>query len=302
MKNKFHLETVQEKSYLNDSIFHHKTFIKNENVHGYGTSTNKSISILKSINEAVERYYFKEVYSKLGHETSNGLSCNSNEERAIDSAKFELIERHLLLTHWFQKISPYWLSTEQVLDFLGSGESCSVLKIAELYSYNLKVGIIGIVNNVHVVIAAVKKNNITGYAIATSADINVSIAVSKCLEDSIRVMDLIEGRLDQKQDIFKILTEVEVVRPADHLEFYLDPKNWTAHDWFFKSADTVRKYIVEDISTSTIYDTSIPAYHVYIACAKSEELQKLFFGRTQVEFLTKNNKENFKNKCIHPLA
>lgn len=301
MKN-IRLETVQEKSYLSDIIFHHKTIIKDENVHGYGTSINKNISVLKSINEAIERYYFKKVYSALGHKTSNGLSCNSSELIAIDSAKSELIERHLLLTHWIQKISPHWISSEQVLSHLGSDERRLLLALATQRFYDLRLGVIGIVNDIYVVIAAVRKTNITGYAIATSADRSLSIAISKCLDDSVRVMDLIESRIDLNQNIYTKLTEDEVLKPADHLEFYLNPESWVDHSWFFGTTDTVRKYIINNITTSAIHDSSIPGHYLYVAAARCEEMQELFFGKTVYDHLNKYNKENFKNKCIHPLA
>lgn len=301
MKN-IQLETVQEKSYLGDFVFHHKTTILEENVHGYGTSINKSISVLKSINEAIERYYFKNFYSKLGHKTSNGLSCNSNELIAIESAKAELIERHLLLSHWIQKISPSWILSDQVLNHLRNDERSLYLMITKQNFYDIKFGILGVVNDIYVVVSAVRKTNVTGYAVATSADRNLSIAISKCLDDAVRVIDLIESRVCLKQDIYIRLTEEEVVRPADHLEFYLDPENWESHTWFFEATDFVRKYTINNITTSTLHDSSIPQYNVFVASAKCDEMQELFFGKTEVVNLNKYNRENLKNKCIHPLA
>jgi YcaO cyclodehydratase, ATP-ad Mg2+-binding len=296
------LATFREKSYLSDKIYHHKSNLLNTAISGYGSSFNLEVSIIKSINECVERFYFKNYFISRGHITSNGLAASSSKSMSTNSASCELLERHILLTHWFQKITPYWLKRSDYDCYINSTDHVFCLNQAYQKGYVFHFGILGIINNVYVAVSAVKKNNDTGYAISTAADTNLAVSVVKCFEDAIRVIDLLESRIHFKTPLFEIISEDQIKKPTDHLEYYLNPDNWKSQDWFFENNENIREYKAVNLSIDTIVDTEICGYPIFISCAKNNLLQKLFFGKTDFEKLSDSNKLEIKNLCPHPLA
>ena len=295
------MKTTQEHSFISADIHHHKSEITSLGITGYGTSTTKELSILKSISECVERYYFKTYFSKRGHTTSNGLACGSSASAAMESASLELIERHILISHWHSMIAPHWIEKSKYESILNSNE-LSLINIIHNLGYKIKFGILGLVNSKFICIAAIKKTNCTGYAIATSASSELFISLSKCLEDSLRVVDLIESRTHAELPFYKQIIEDDVKYPKDHLEFYLNPDNWKTHEWFFNSNPDIRSYAINNIRTEYIKDNLFTGLPLFIGSAKSIDIQNMYFGKMIPSILTGTNLLTLKNICLHPLA
>ena len=219
----------------------------------------------------------------------------------MESASLELAERHILISHWHSKIAPHWIENSMYESILNPHE-LTLVSIFQDLGYKIKFGILGLVNSKYVCTAAIKKTNCTGYAIATSASSELSTSLSKCLEDSLRIVDLIEGRTYSNLPLYKHILEDDVKYPKDHLEYYLNPNNWEQHDWFFQSNPDIRSYALNDLTTEYIKDEILSELPLFIGAAKSVSCQNMYFGKLRPSVLTNTNLSNLKNTCLHPLA
>ena len=79
---------------LQSDIYYFKS--KLNGISGYGLDSDQNTAILKSVSELAERRSFIKCYSHF--QTTNGIAVHSDVNEAKKAAKFELIERDVILT------------------------------------------------------------------------------------------------------------------------------------------------------------------------------------------------------------
>ena len=77
--------------------FKSKIKISNNEYEGIGISDDPEAALIKSIAEAIERSVALKFF-----DTSNGCAVGASQEKTMASAKYELVERHLFLSHFYE--------------------------------------------------------------------------------------------------------------------------------------------------------------------------------------------------------
>ncbi len=273
---------------------------------GHGTDSNKNTALTKSLHEYIERLYFNEYFhTKVSQSeplTSNGFACHLTNEMAVKSAECELFERDILISHWIEKIPSYWLFNSDLNKYTSKEIVNTLEKLLKL-GFDFQIGIMAEVNKNIVMVGKIKLTNpLCGYVIVSACDESIQKTIPKIVNDFIRVADLLLGRLKNNLNLFKKLDESQVVRPEDHLEFYLNPTNWENNSWFLESANEIKSYQFNSSEFRSQKSSKILSWTHYIVQSQNNQLQQLFFGKTN------ENKINFKriqkilNWGLHPLA
>ena len=296
------LEIKEELHSFNVGISHYKVCSIDAIARGHGSDFNRELALKKALHEYVERYYFRQHLVNTGFKTTNGIAAHSSKEKSKSSAINEILERHVFISHWLQAISPSWLDDKNELEQLLTRDFLEVLKQMQEQNYLIRFGILAKVNNLFVVIGIVKKNKETGYVVACSTDKNLSVAIEKCLIDSIRAADLIESRLKNNLNLFNYIKSSEVKNPEEHLEYYLNEENWIGLEWFFDKSNDIREYNIPNIETISWVESNILPWDVHLSVAISSQLQNLYFGETKIENIHISNLNYVKNFKLHPFA
>ena len=300
------LNIIEEINISNTGYFHFKVTDQRNEHTGHGTSSDRNVTLLKASHEFAERKVFKLFEgtdsNKCVGRTSSGFACHFSFKEASVAAENELFERHVLLSHWFEKVRPKWLTIEELPE---SAPTLNMLPIVSLIRlrFELKFGILGLINEKIVVVGAIWfQDGRTGPAIATACDNSFVDGVNKVLSDLIRVADMLLSRKVHNQPLYIEIKEDQIIRPQDHLEFYLNPNSWNGNEWFFESSDEIKSYE----TTATVFQelpscSDLSWSHVVVK-AFNPELQHLFFGITTPSKIASNPIGAFLNLKPHPLA
>jgi hypothetical protein len=297
---------IEENSLSDTGFFHFQVRDSLLTTSGYGTDSNKKVALAKACHEYAERKAFK-IYNsetnldKIGI-TSNGFACHYSHENACLSAENELFERDILIAHWIEKVKPLWLSDQELIKQTNSKTHLLTTKLKQ-QGFNFRVGILAFVNNRAVSIGTITlQNGEIGHAVATACANTLSESIVKIFADLVRVADLILGRKKQCLPLYHNIAELDLQKPQDHLEYYLNPTSWMGLDWFFESSDDIRSYNTQPTIFYPQLTCSDLNWHHTVIRAVNNSLQGLFFGPTLISKINGDRISTIQNSKPHPLA
>ena len=274
-------------------------------ISGFGSDENEEVALAKAISEYYERLVFKRISSRISS-TSNGYACHPDFHMCRKKALCEIIERDSVLTGWINFTAPYWLTVEDLANLQLSNLAVHD-QLLRRFDFEVKYAINSVTSGVYTIIASLKSLvGDFGFVITSSASSDIRQAVLSNVLDVRRSANLIHNRRVNKQPIFKNLVAENVACPADHLEFYLNPKNAKGTEWFFDGAPDAPIYSFIRFEIEELEIGVATPWKLNVLRAMSSELQDYFVGRTTKEKINKIRNPFLKgpnfNQQLHPLA
>jgi len=267
---------------------------------GFASDINAEVALTKAYAEFVER----KIFLKTIERTSSGFAAHASKEQAYISAQHELIERDSFLISWIINHHPYWL-TEVELTQINSVDTKQIKEALGLHNMDYKIGIVAKTGDVLTAIGLLHScDNSFGFAIDCKSGNDFNFLLTNLLQSICYYATMIINR--KKQDkIYNLLTEENVKKVEDHLEFYLNPKNIN-HAFFNGSKDILILPEIESIESKE-FDNLDSAICLSVVQCFSKFSQNYFVGKTtddNINFqrLKKvTSQEIIINKNLHPL-
>lgn len=250
--------------------------------YGYGEAETKLISVQKSMAEAVERVVFKTLKNtSYGTPNSNGWATHLSFEKAQNSALHELLERDAVLLHWFTQTPLREISPQSFPSWLKKWIDTELLQSQQYKNLRLLVSTLGHLPTVTAVLEDGNHYAVLSHATAKTLD----VAVYKAIAETCRIAHILQ---DESQfEYFPIDAENSAIGPMDHAFFYKTQQRlpewlfgvktlWTEHERHWKHQ--IKKFSPKKIKFTT---KQYQCGSLTIAQCKSDEIQNLFFGRTE---------------------
>ena len=291
-----------------DGTFSHFEIVKEIHelgeVKGFGSDADDGTALKKAVSEFYERYVFKS--RSRGHvsQTSNGYACHSTYSEAATKAVTEIIERDSVMYGWLTYQAPYWLSTDEMAGFKDLVIN-NQIDLLNAFGFKICIGINSITNNIYTIVSILlSKSSDTGFVFCSSASSNLVEAVKSNIFDQRRAAALILSRRTRDKSIFTKLTADEILTPAQHMEFYLNPENAHLIEWYLRGSETINEFSNIPISVEEIKIDIDTPWELHVAKASSELLQDYFVGLSKPNILNKKRfeKAHHVNLTLHPLA
>lgn len=240
------------KSYIGDEFWNFE--IKSGAVYGSGASLNANIAFHKAVSEFVERDALNSFGKILNVKTSSGFAAHLNSELAQRDSRSELIERDVLLVSWFGDIRPCWVPRESFQSFE---------KFARYFDYfdsvgiGIKVGLLGSSSGDFVSVGMVDfdvfSDGSASWAVTTESDRDLQRALEKALISLFRIVNLILTRDSSQKALFNEVQVSDIKKPADHLDFHLDPRNRRMlSDWWNSKSSSVAQFGQSPINSTEV--------------------------------------------------
>lgn len=309
--NEIHLTRFTDA--LGDDIFHYQVTNSSRSYTGYGSDKDENLAMHKAYAEFIERRAFSMMNERYYNvATSSGFAVHPELSQAYQNAKQELIERDVFLTSWLKMKSPAWLSENHFEKYKLKFLSDSKRKFSK-YNFEIKFGIIGIIDDIKVSVAAIfPKTSLGldfGFCISTKAHPFLDKAFEGCISDLRRMATVLLNRKSKGLPLFEPYNEKNVKEPAHHMEFYLAPKNTLNLEWYFQSNEEIMNFESFETAYTEIKDQcSDPraAPNFFIVFAHSKECQNYFCGPTNDALINhtrlKKLPDVLLNYKLHPLG
>lgn len=216
-----------------DELLHFSMRGPFEHDRGYGSDVSLELALIKSYMELVEREY---ILTTMEMKSSNGCSAHTNGTDSKKNSYYEIIERDSFLTGWLLQIGPKWMDAsyaEKIVRKIG----CVIPDGVEV-----KLGIISQIGRIYTVVGAVKGVGDSdfaefGCAIDTKTSDNLMHAFQSVVWGACYYLTLINDRLLKNNKCYREISKDDVKQPKDHLEYYLNPKNFP--EWYFSDSGRV---------------------------------------------------------------
>ena len=207
-------------------------------ISGFGSGFSKVTAFTKAYAEYIERATFRGYTgAKSPFTTSSGFAAHTSLEAASEAALGEMVERDAFLCCWLTGRNPYWLQSEEIKRVLFSDFDA----VYERFSRNaldIRLGIVAKTGLFYVAIGLIMPASGAqrdfGFVIETAASRNMQDALFAVYQGCCRHATLCLNRRKMREQVFTDLTEALIVKPADHLEFYLNPAHTV--DWLLGSS------------------------------------------------------------------
>ncbi len=208
-------------------IVHCRPKSSNKTSEGIGVGTVREHAITKAICESIERQAVH-----YGHYNSNGLAIHTSVRRAVQKARFELVERHLLLAHYWGQV-PFFTCPQRDLKPSWFGEVAEYLKN---FGYQLRVSEMqrlgGLRSFVSLVTAPQKKNKF-GLIIGLGAHLDPLTAINQAVGESF------QGWLGYKRVCtpisFREFSKIKNYSVIDHLRLSIHPEYYEKTGCIFEA-------------------------------------------------------------------
>ncbi len=285
-------------------LYHFSVVDPETECRGFGTDHDEAMALKKAFNEMVERVhwrYYSHIYKT---KSTSGFAAHDNSILAKKNALAELIERDAFLSNWLVKKSPHWISASSLPHLINGkkinwhffdavGMLCKIGLLKKCFGHTCVVGVL-----------YAKNPQEFGGVFSSSANVDFNLAVQSVYFELRRAALMIAGRRKSQKAVWKPLIEAEVKTASDHLEFYLDPSNFSKLGWFFETTKEIEqsddKVKFHHRNLDLILKLPWPTA---VSFVESDEVQNFFVGPTNDEKinLKKFSLSQFLNRELHPL-
>lgn len=284
-----------------EKLFHFSVVDPESNAQGFGTDKDKSLALKKAFNEMVERFYFFENRNSYGLSSTSGLAAHDSFKLAATSATSELIERDAFFTCWLKKECPKWLFNTS--EFERPKEFANFdWDIFTQFNFVCKIGLLAVSGDYNCLVGIIKGPDFGGI-FSSASSIKFNEALTSVYNELRRAAIVVQNRRARAGSLWEDISEEDVKTTADHLEFYMNPNNFSKIDWFLETREEQLILPLLDVETINFDQKIQSSWPIFVSLARSKQAQNFYVGQTTDEKINyrKFFGETNLNKELHPL-